>query len=211
MLNQPRPIIVLRSTSSFRWVFAQNLCVMPRQGKSSVVDHDMVQIERPDHCPTTIRLIYRDPSSFLGQRHCSDGFLFETRALCRDEAIRRSSTMIWSRSNDLAIIPPPSIRSTEIHHRSQVMEQVFGLVNTFLWNHRDTWKRRLGIRTYKVVPFTPSAGVLEWVDGTLPLGEYLIGSMRNGGAHSRYGIGDWEKTSVQHFRKSKRTSGYSSR
>ncbi|XP_058227343.1 serine/threonine-protein kinase ATM isoform X4 [Rhododendron vialii] len=72
-----------------------------------------------------------------------------------------------------------------------VMEQFFGLVNTFLHNHRDTWKRRLGIRTYKVVPFTPSAGVLEWVNGTLPLGEYLIGSTRNGGAHGRYGKGDW--------------------
>ncbi|KAL7161647.1 hypothetical protein ACSBR2_042172 [Camellia fascicularis] len=72
-----------------------------------------------------------------------------------------------------------------------VMEQFFGLVNTFLHNHRDTWKRRLGIRTYKVVPFTPSAGVLEWVNGTLPLGEYLTGSTRNGGAHGRYGVGDW--------------------
>ncbi|GAV63786.1 PI3_PI4_kinase domain-containing protein/FAT domain-containing protein/FATC domain-containing protein, partial [Cephalotus follicularis] len=72
-----------------------------------------------------------------------------------------------------------------------VMEQFFGLVNTFLQNHRDAWKRRLGVRTYKVVPFTPSAGVLEWVDGTLPLGEYLIGSTRDGGAHGRYGKGDW--------------------
>ncbi|KAG6746015.1 hypothetical protein POTOM_050526 [Populus tomentosa] len=72
-----------------------------------------------------------------------------------------------------------------------VMEQFFGLVNTFLQNNRDTWKRRLGVRTYKVVPFTPSAGVLEWVNGTFPLGEYLIGSARNGGAHGRYGVGDW--------------------
>lgn len=72
-----------------------------------------------------------------------------------------------------------------------VMEQFFGLVNTFLQNHRDTWKRRLSVRTYKVVPFTPSAGVLEWVNGTIPLGEYLIGSARNGGAHGRYGVGDW--------------------
>ncbi|XP_050221682.1 serine/threonine-protein kinase ATM isoform X2 [Mercurialis annua] len=72
-----------------------------------------------------------------------------------------------------------------------VMEQFFGLVNTFLQNNRDTRKRRLGVRTYKVIPFTPSAGVLEWVNGTLPLGEYLIGSTRNGGAHGRYGIGDW--------------------
>ena len=31
------------------------------------------------------------------------------------------------------------------------MEQFFGLVNTFLRNHRDTWKRRLVIRTYKVL------------------------------------------------------------
>ncbi|PKA53875.1 Serine/threonine-protein kinase ATM [Apostasia shenzhenica] len=72
-----------------------------------------------------------------------------------------------------------------------VMEQFFGLVNIFLQNHRDTWKRRLKIRTYKVVPFTPSAGVVEWVDRTIPLGEYLLGSSRIGGAHGRYGAGDW--------------------
>eukprot|EP01018_Ginkgo_biloba_P024682 Gb_40159 [translate_table: standard] len=72
-----------------------------------------------------------------------------------------------------------------------VMEQFFGLVNTLLQDHSDTRKRRLNIRTYKVVPFTPSAGVLEWVDGTMPLGEYLLGSTRNGGAHGRYGRRDW--------------------
>ncbi|ERN06689.1 hypothetical protein AMTR_s00058p00205060 [Amborella trichopoda] len=72
-----------------------------------------------------------------------------------------------------------------------VMEQFFGLVNTFLQNHCDTQKRRLSIRTYKVVPFTPSAGVLEWVDGTIPLGDYLLGSTKDGGAHGRYGKGDW--------------------
>lgn len=32
----------------------------------------------------------------------------------------------------------------------QVMEQFFDLVNTFLQNNRDTWRRRLRIRTYKV-------------------------------------------------------------
>uniref|UniRef100_A0ACD5VDD8 Uncharacterized protein n=1 Tax=Avena sativa TaxID=4498 RepID=A0ACD5VDD8_AVESA len=56
-----------------------------------------------------------------------------------------------------------------------VMEQFFGLVNMFLQNHRDTSERRLRIRTYKVVPFTPSAGVVEWVNGTVPLGDYLLG------------------------------------
>uniref|UniRef100_A0A0E0FF18 Serine/threonine-protein kinase ATM n=1 Tax=Oryza nivara TaxID=4536 RepID=A0A0E0FF18_ORYNI len=72
-----------------------------------------------------------------------------------------------------------------------VMEQFFSLVNMFLQNHRDTSERRLRIRTYKVVPFTPSAGVVEWVNGTVPLAEYLVGSTRSGGAHGRYGTGDW--------------------
>lgn len=72
-----------------------------------------------------------------------------------------------------------------------VMEQLFSLVNLLLQHHPDSRKRRLGIRTYKVVPFTPSAGVLEWVNGTMPLGEYLMGSDRKGGAHARYGLGDW--------------------
>ncbi|KAK1356350.1 hypothetical protein POM88_049606 [Heracleum sosnowskyi] len=63
-----------------------------------------------------------------------------------------------------------------------VMEIFFGLVNTFLQNHRDTWKWRLRIRTtYKVVCVTPSAGVLEWVSDTVPLGEYLIGSSTDHG------------------------------
>ncbi|GJP48207.1 hypothetical protein CLOM_g7479 [Closterium sp. NIES-68] len=72
-----------------------------------------------------------------------------------------------------------------------VMEQLFALVNSLLQAHGSASKRRLAIRTYKVVPFTPSAGVLEWVDGTLPLGEYLLGSSRKGGAHARYGGADW--------------------
>ncbi|CAI5525751.1 unnamed protein product, partial [Closterium sp. Naga37s-1] len=72
-----------------------------------------------------------------------------------------------------------------------VMEQLFGLVNSLLQAHEGATRRHLAIRTYKVVPFTPSAGLLEWVDGTLPLGEYLLGSTRKGGAHARYGGSDW--------------------
>jgi ataxia telangiectasia mutated family protein len=31
------------------------------------------------------------------------------------------------------------------------------------------------VSVVQVIPFTPTAGVLEWVNGTLPLGEYLLG------------------------------------
>nr|CAB3476606.1 unnamed protein product [Digitaria exilis] len=47
------------------------------------------------------------------------------------------------------------------------------------------------LRQDAVVPFTPSAGVVEWVNGTVPLGDYLLGSTRISGAHGRYGTGDW--------------------
>lgn len=38
----------------------------------------------------------------------------------------------------------------------------------------------------QVVPFSPSAGLLEWVEHTLPLSDYLLGPTRTGGAHARY-------------------------
>ena len=38
----------------------------------------------------------------------------------------------------------------------------------------------------QVVPFSPTAGLLQWVDDTMPLVEYLTGHDRMGGAHLRY-------------------------
>ena len=38
----------------------------------------------------------------------------------------------------------------------------------------------------QVVPFSPAAGLLEWVEETVPLGRYLIGEDRQSGAHKRY-------------------------
>ena len=37
-----------------------------------------------------------------------------------------------------------------------------------------------------MVPFSPAAGLLEWVEDTVPLGRYLIGEDRMSGAHRRY-------------------------
>lgn len=38
----------------------------------------------------------------------------------------------------------------------------------------------------QVVPFSPAAGLLEWVEETVPLSEYLNGPDRASGAHARY-------------------------
>ena len=41
----------------------------------------------------------------------------------------------------------------------------------------------------KVVPLSQRSGILEWCEGTVPMGEYLIGG---DGAHPRYRPNDWK-------------------
>ncbi|KAL3883922.1 hypothetical protein ACJMK2_030148 [Sinanodonta woodiana] len=74
-----------------------------------------------------------------------------------------------------------------------VMQQVFEMVNNLLQKETETRKRRLKIRTYKVIPLSQRSGVLEWCEGTQPFGEYLIGNPATGviGAHPRYRPRDW--------------------
>ena len=57
-----------------------------------------------------------------------------------------------------------------------VLQQVFTMVNVLLREDRSTRKRSLTMRTYKVIPLTPCAGLLEWVENTIPIGDYLVGS-----------------------------------
>jgi phosphatidylinositol kinase/protein kinase (PI-3 family) len=60
------------------------------------------------------------------------------------------------------------------------MEQVFDLVNVVLHCDRETKRRSLSVRGYKVIPLASQAGVLEFVGNTTPLASWL------GNAHHRY-------------------------
>ncbi|DBA02805.1 TPA: hypothetical protein N0F65_006595 [Lagenidium giganteum] len=74
-----------------------------------------------------------------------------------------------------------------------VIEQVFDTVNHFLAEDQNTRKRKLRLLTYKVVPLSPIAGVLEWVDNTMPWGSYLVGrSGKRISAHERYHPHEWK-------------------
>lgn len=55
-----------------------------------------------------------------------------------------------------------------------IMEQVFAQVSELLKINRSTRQRDLKIRTYKVLPLTPTAGVIEFVPDTVPLHDYLM-------------------------------------
>ncbi|KDQ11887.1 hypothetical protein BOTBODRAFT_162335 [Botryobasidium botryosum FD-172 SS1] len=66
-----------------------------------------------------------------------------------------------------------------------VMEQVFDLVNFVLKRDRETKRRALSIRDYKVIPLAAQAGMMEFVQNTTPLGGWLQA------AHLKYRPKDW--------------------
>lgn len=86
------------------------------------------------------------------------------------------------------------------------MQQVFCTVNELLtgrkrssntnnFSLRNRGSHQLKISTYNIVPLSPASGVLEWVNDTIPFGDYLLDkksrSGRKVGAHSKYYPGEW--------------------
>ncbi|KAI9676638.1 MAG: Serine/threonine-protein kinase tel1 [Trizodia sp. TS-e1964] len=75
--------------------------------------------------------------------------------------------------------------------QDSIMEQVFEQVSELLQSNRTTRQRNLRIRTYKVVPLTTSAVVIEFVANTIPLHEYLVP------AHQKHFPKDWKSTACR--------------
>ncbi|KPA74843.1 phosphatidylinositol 3-kinase-like protein [Leptomonas pyrrhocoris] len=73
-----------------------------------------------------------------------------------------------------------------------LIEHVFATANALF--HRRAATRPLRVRTFAVVPLAPTAGVLQWVENTVPLGEYVTGHchgrQEHPGAHERYFPGE---------------------
>jgi ataxia telangiectasia mutated family protein len=66
------------------------------------------------------------------------------------------------------------------------MEQVFEHVSELLQHNRSTRQRNLAIRTYKVLPLTTNAGIIEFVPNTIPLHDYTMP------AHQKHYPRDWK-------------------
>lgn len=68
-----------------------------------------------------------------------------------------------------------------------VMQQVFTIMNNMLRSNKETRKRKLHIRTYKIIPLSQRSGILEWCANTITLNDYLVSpNTRKLGAHQRY-------------------------
>ncbi|CAM1304006.1 ATM (predicted) [Pycnogonum litorale] len=67
-----------------------------------------------------------------------------------------------------------------------VMQQFFSLVNNLLKQDDDMKRRKLNMRTYKVIPLSRRSGIVQWCDGTQPFASYLVESGKSIGAHRLY-------------------------
>ncbi|KAL7754420.1 Serine/threonine-protein kinase tel1 [Sorochytrium milnesiophthora] len=76
------------------------------------------------------------------------------------------------------------VKGNDDLRQDATLMQVFNVVDTVLKRHANTRKRSLNIRTYKVIPLAPKAGLLEWVGNTLPIGTILTD------LHARYNPDD---------------------
>ena len=86
-----------------------------------------------------------------------------------------------------------------------VMQQIFRYVNSLMKRLRllssgkksGQFTQKLQLVTYNIVPLNPNTGILEWVENTIPFGDYLLdrgkkpGETAILGAHSRYFPGEW--------------------
>ncbi len=84
------------------------------------------------------------------------------------------------------------VKGGEDMRQDAVMEQLFGLVNHLLRRDPETRRRTLAVRTYGVVPLSPTHGLIQFVENAIPLSKYLFAD--SNGAHQRYkprGTLDW--------------------
>ena len=81
---------------------------------------------------------------------------------------------------------PQLVKGKDDLRQDAVMEQVFGLLNDLLKLDPETRRRRLKVRTYKVVPLSQRSGILEWCTNTQPLSLFLEGANKKSGAHKKY-------------------------
>lgn len=72
---------------------------------------------------------------------------------------------------------PMLLKGKDDLRQDAVMQQVFSTMNIFLEQDEQARRRKLNIRKYKVVPLSRRSGLLEWCEGTNPIGLYLTGKL----------------------------------
>ncbi|BFZ64289.1 Serine/threonine-protein kinase tel1 [Saitoella coloradoensis] len=126
------------------------------------------------HVPVDFNCDYTDVplvNSFATRISVANGLSAPKVIVCYGTDARRHKQLVKGGNDDL--------------RQDAIMEQVFQQVDALLQKNQNTRLRNLRIRTYKVLPLTENSGILEWVQQTIPINEYLIP------AHEAHHPKDW--------------------
>ncbi|XP_064600499.1 DNA-dependent protein kinase catalytic subunit-like [Liolophura sinensis] len=69
------------------------------------------------------------------------------------------------------------VKGGEDLRQDQRIEQLFGIMNEVFDKDASCRHRKLHLTTYQVIPMTPRVGLIEWLDNTVPLKEFLFEAM----------------------------------
>lgn len=127
-------------------------------------------------------------------------FSFESHFSITDSGIHRPKIIYCHGSDGQSY--KQLVKGQDDTRQDLVIEQVFETMNQFLMEEKATRKRKLRLRTYRVVPLSPIAGVLEWVENTTPWGSYLVSrTSKRLSAHERYHPHEWKHTECRQYLK----------
>lgn len=103
------------------------------------------------------------------------------------------------------------VKGEDDMRQDAIMQQVFGTMNNLLKKKDVRWAepfhnmstsnscQELKVITYGIIPLSPTAGVLEWVNDTDSFGTFMTGSSKNVGALSKYYPGEWGNPACQKY------------
>ena len=152
------------------------LTITPQLQKDGLYLHPRYQDHSSASSPPLTASSAYDAVSVVSMVEIEDDFMITDSGVSRPKIVK-------VRGSD-GITYKQLVKGGDDVRQDAVMEQVFANVNEKLSKDEETRKRRLNIRTYKCVPCTPQTGVIEWVEGCRPLGDFLM--HRETGLHARY-------------------------
>ncbi|KAH0617727.1 hypothetical protein JD844_016250 [Phrynosoma platyrhinos] len=72
---------------------------------------------------------------------------------------------------------PFLVKGGEDLRQDQRIEQLFNVMNTILSRNAACSQRNMQLKTYRVIPMTTRIGLIEWLENTCTLKEFLLNSM----------------------------------
>lgn len=130
---------------------------------------ELLDMPRGKNLPIIIDSNYTEIEQFVNKISVLDGVNKPLKITAIGKNGRRYNQILKGKNDDL--------------RQDAVVEQLFQLSSQIL----ELCNPALKIRSYKVVPLTPSAGIIEFVEKSMSIGSYLVGEGKRAGAHKKYG------------------------